>query len=46
MTDHFNADTYLQRDVANIARFFGKLNILVNSDEVISIIKRKKEEGK
>jgi RIO kinase 1 len=46
MTDHFNADTYLQRDVANIARFFGKLNIPVNSDEVISIIKRKKEEGK
>jgi RIO kinase 1 len=46
MTDHFNADTYLQRDVANIVRFFGKLNIPVNSDEVISIIKRKTEEGK
>lgn len=24
------------------ARFFGKLNILINSDEVISIIKRKR----
>ncbi len=46
MTDHFNADTYLQRAVASIAQFFGKLNIPVNSDEVISIIKRKTEEGK
>lgn len=40
-TDHLNADTYLRRDAANIARFFGKLNIPVNDDKIISIIKRK-----
>lgn len=38
-TDHFNADTYLRRDVANIARFFGKY-IKTDEDEMISIIKR------
>jgi len=27
LTDHFNAQTYLQRDVTNIARYFGKINI-------------------
>lgn len=37
-TDHFNADTYLRRDVANIARFFGKY-IKTDEDEMISIIK-------
>ncbi len=37
-TDHFNAETYLRRDVANIARFFRKY-IQVNEDEMISIIK-------
>lgn len=37
--DHLNAETYLQRDVINIARFFTKLNIPVNEDEMISIIK-------
>jgi len=39
MTDHFNAEAYLRRDVANIARFFGKLNIPVNEEEIISIVK-------
>jgi RIO kinase 1 len=37
-TDHLNADVYLRRDVANIARFFGKY-IKVDEDEIISIIK-------
>ncbi len=45
-TDHFNADTYLRRDVTNIARFFGKLNIPVNNEEMISIIKSNKEDVK
>lgn len=42
--DHFHADKYLKRDVTNIARFFGKLKIPVNENEMISIIKGKKEE--
>jgi len=37
-TDHFHADAYLRRDVANIARFFGKY-IKTDEDEMISIIK-------
>ncbi len=37
-TDHFNADVYLRRDAANIARFFGKY-IKTDEDEMISIIK-------
>ncbi|MDO9097871.1 MAG: serine protein kinase RIO [Candidatus Methanoperedens sp.] len=45
-TDHFNADTYLRRDCYNIARFFGKLNIHVNDEEIISIIKSNKEDVK
>ncbi len=45
-TDHFNADTYLRRDCYNIARFFGKLNIQVNNEEIISIIKSNKEDVK
>ena len=44
LTSHFNAETYLRRDVANIARFFGKLNIPVNEDDMISIIKKNIEE--
>jgi RIO kinase 1 len=46
LTDHFNAQTYLQRDVTNIARYFGKLNIPVNEEEMMSIIQRKEEEEK
>lgn len=38
-TDHFHADTYLRRDCYNISRFFGKLNIKVDDDELILIIK-------
>lgn len=45
-TDHFNADTYLRRDCYNITRFFGKLNINVNDEEIISIIKSNKEDVK
>ena len=39
MTEHFNAGTYLRRDVDNIARFFKKLNIQANEEKMISIIK-------
>lgn len=45
-TDHYHSETYLQRDVVNIARFFGKLNIQVNTDEMISTIKKNNEELK
>ncbi|VVB84709.1 RIO-type serine/threonine-protein kinase Rio1 [uncultured archaeon] len=38
--DHFNAQAYLQRDVANVARFFRKFNIPVNEEDIISVIKR------
>jgi len=44
LTSHFNAETYLQRDVSNIARFFGKLNIQVDEDNIISMIKKNTEE--
>ena len=46
LTSHFNAETYLRRDVANIARFFGKLNIPADENNMISIIKKNKEEEK
>jgi hypothetical protein len=36
----------LEERFREAARFFGKLNIPLNSGEVISIIKRKTEEGK
>lgn len=39
--EHFNAEAYLQRDVANIAKFFGKF-IPVNENEMVSTIKGKK----
>lgn len=39
MIDHFNAETFLKRDVDNIARFFKKLNIPVNEEEMMSKIK-------
>ncbi len=39
-TEHYHADMYLQRDVANIARFFKKLDIPANEEEMISVIKR------
>ncbi|VVB96021.1 RIO-type serine/threonine-protein kinase Rio1 [uncultured archaeon] len=37
--DHFHAEAYLQRDVTNIVQFFKKYNILINEDELISIVK-------
>jgi len=46
MADHFHSETYLQRDVMNIARFFGKLNIPVNTDEMILTIKKNNEDVK
>ena len=42
--DHFNAGTYLLRDVTNIVRFFRKFNISMNEDEMISIIKEDKND--
>ncbi len=45
LTSHFNAETYLRRDVSNILRFFGKLNIVPNENDIISIIKENMEEG-
>ncbi|KCZ71997.1 serine/threonine protein kinase involved in cell cycle control [Candidatus Methanoperedens nitroreducens] len=39
MIDHFNAEKFLRRDVDNIAHFFKKLNIPVNEERMISIIK-------
>jgi RIO kinase 1 len=41
--DHFNADTFLRRDVTNIARFFRKFDITVNEEEMISAIKEDKK---
>lgn len=43
ITDHFNADAYLHRDAANVSKFFGKLDIHANEDELVSMIKREKE---
>lgn len=39
MIEHFNAETFLKRDVDNIARFFKKLNIPVNEEKMMSEIK-------
>ncbi len=39
MIEHFNAGKFLRRDVDNIAHFFKKLNIPVNEERMISIIK-------
>jgi RIO kinase 1 len=44
--EHYHADMYLRRDITNIARFFKKLKIPVNEDEMISIIKSNKEDEK
>ncbi|MDD1744434.1 MAG: serine protein kinase RIO [Candidatus Methanoperedens sp.] len=38
-TDHRNAETFLRRDVDNIARFFKKLNVQVNEEKMMSMIK-------
>ncbi|TAN46734.1 MAG: hypothetical protein EPN24_00820 [Candidatus Methanoperedens sp.] len=38
-TDHLNAETFLRRDVDNIARFFKKLNVQVNEEKMMSMIK-------
>lgn len=40
--EHFNAEAYLKRDVANIAKFFGKF-IPTDENEMISAIKGKNE---
>ncbi|VVB91287.1 RIO-type serine/threonine-protein kinase Rio1 [uncultured archaeon] len=38
-TDHFNAETFLKRDVVNVSRFFKKLNVPANEEEMMKIIK-------
>ena len=38
-TDHINAEMFLRRDVVNLARFFRKLNVNINEDEMMSMIK-------
>ncbi len=38
-TDHFNAETFLIRDVNNIARFFNKLNVRINEEKMMKLIK-------
>ncbi len=43
-TEHFNAEMYLQRDVANILRFFKKFNVPINENDIISIIKEEKSD--
>jgi len=43
-TDHYHADTYLKRDISNIARFFRKKNVLVDENEMISIIKEEQND--
>ncbi len=44
LTSHFNAETYLRRDVSNIARFFRRLELHVDEDEIISNIKKNTED--
>ena len=38
-TDHFNAETFLIRDVNNVARFFNKLNVSINEEKMMTMIK-------
>ncbi|MBU4075253.1 MAG: serine protein kinase RIO [Euryarchaeota archaeon] len=38
-TDHVNAETFLIRDVNNVARFFKKLDIRINEEEIMTMIK-------
>ncbi len=37
--DHFNAETFLLRDVNNVARFFKKLNVRINEEKMMTMIK-------
>ncbi len=37
--DHFNAETFLIRDVNNVARFFNKLNVRTDEEKIMKIIK-------
>jgi len=38
-TDHFNAETFLIRDINNVARFFNKLNVSINEEKMMTMIK-------
>ncbi len=42
-TEHFNAETFLIRDVNNIARYFNKLNIRINEEEMMTMIKEREK---
>ncbi len=38
-TDHFNAETFLIRDVNNVARYFNKLNLRIDEEKMMTMIK-------
>lgn len=42
-TEHFNAETFLIRDVNNIARYFNKLNLRINEEEMMTMIKEREK---
>jgi RIO kinase 1 len=42
-TDHFNAETFLIRDVNNIAHYFNKLNLKINEEKMMTMIKEKEK---
>jgi RIO kinase 1 len=42
-TDHFNAETFLIRDINNVARFFNKLNLRINEEKMMTMIKEKEK---
>lgn len=44
-SDHFNAEVYLKRDITNIARYFRKLGVPVNEEEMMVTITKDKEES-
>lgn len=43
-TDHLQAEMFLRRDINNVARFFKKLNVHVDEEEMMSIIKEEENE--
>jgi RIO kinase 1 len=42
-TDHYNAETFLLRDVNNVARFFNKLNLKINEENMMKMIKEREK---
>jgi RIO kinase 1 len=43
-TDHFNAETFLIRDVNNVAHYFNKLNLKINEEKMMTMIKERENE--